>query len=267
MAIRHIISFILSAIALHFGVVSCSLEFDDTITVSVVQRMSDSAISAIPLTNDTITVESAFGLTSEYYNTPLADMPEPTKSMKVNHLGNYAQVFNDSNYVHLTEAENIGIVPVSDTRSHWHLRRPLVKIASCKDFYVEPLTYSRPYLVPEAAAMLHEIGRRFQDTIASRGGGDYSIKVTSVLRTPESIEKLQKHNVNAIDSSVHQYGTTIDISYARFAAYSDVVPRSAEDLKGVLAEVLFAMRDEGKCWVKYERHQPCFHITARKPND
>ena len=157
----------------------------------------------------------------------------------------------------------IGIEPLSDTRSHWRLRRPLVKIASCEDFYLEPLTYSSPYLVPEAAEMLHEIGRRFHDTLAVRGGGDYSIKVTSVLRTPESVSRLRRHNANAIDSSVHQLGTTIDISYSQFAAYNDRIPRSAADLKAILAEVLVAMREEGKCWIKHEYKQPCFHITAR----
>ena len=46
-------------------------------------------------------------------------------------------------------------------------------------------------------------------------------------------------------------------------ADSDRMPRSQADLKAVLAEVLEAMRNEGKCWVKHERNQPCFHITAR----
>ncbi|WP_356937065.1 DUF5715 family protein [uncultured Duncaniella sp.] len=32
----------------------------------------------------------------------------------------------------------------------------------------------------------------------------------------------------------------------------------------MLGEVLKAMREEGKLWVKHERGQPCFHITARK---
>ncbi|MDE5750275.1 MAG: hypothetical protein K2H87_05855, partial [Duncaniella sp.] len=32
-------------------------------------------------------------------------------------------------------------------------------------------------------------------------------------------------------------------------------------------EVLRAMREEGKLWVKYERGQPCYHITARKPDE
>lgn len=197
------------------------------------------------------------------FNHPLAEMPEPTVAMRTRSVGNLAEVFNDSNYVHWADAERIGITPISDTRSHWDAGRPLVKVTSCADFYVEPLTHSKPYLVPEAAALLHEIGRRFNDTIQARGGGDYRIKVTSILRTPEGIARLKRSNKNAVDSSVHQLATTFDISYARFAPFSDSIPRSATDLKAVLAEVLYQLRDEGRCWVKYERRQPCFHISAR----
>ena len=128
------------------------------------------------------------------YDNPLAELPEPTIPMPFKRMGNYAKVFNDSNYIHWKEAERIGLSPLTDTRSHWNLNVPLEKIASCKDFYVEPLTYSRPYLIPQAAAMLHEIGRRFNDSIAARGGGDYRIKVTSVLRTPESVARLKRRN-------------------------------------------------------------------------
>ena len=197
------------------------------------------------------------------YDHPLEEMPEPTQKIHINNIGPLYKVFNDSNYIHWADAEKVGITPLSDTRSHFHPGRPLVKITSCADFYVEPLTHSTPYMVPQGAAMLHEIGRRFRDSLQARGGGDYRVKVTRVLRTPANVRRLRRANRNAIDSSVHQMGTTVDISYSRFAAYAPVPARSAEDLKNLLGEVLFAMRNEGKCWVKYERHQPCFHITVR----
>lgn len=197
---------------------------------------------------------------------PLLDsMPPGGQKMRVNYVGDYAEVFNDSNYVHYAAAQEVGIEPLSTTRSHWQLRRPLVKLATCQDYYLEQLTYSVPYMVPEGAAMVSEIGRRFRDSLAVRGGGDYRIRVTSVLRTPDSVRRLRRVNRNAVDSSVHQFATTVDISYANFAASSADIPRRAEDLKGVLAEVLLAMRNEGKCYVKYERQQPCFHITCRRP--
>lgn len=197
----------------------------------------------------------------------LDSMPEPTQRIKVNYFGNLRPFFNDSNYVHWAEAEKIGIQPLTDTRSHWKLKRPIVKVTTNADFYLDTLIFSRPYLVPEAAAALHEIGKRFRDTLRVRGGGDYRIKVTSLLRTPKTVKRLRRRNRNAIDSSVHQLGTTFDISYASFIANNDKHPRSIDDLKGILAEVLKAMREEEKIYVKYEVGQPCFHITARKPKE
>ncbi|MDE5726607.1 MAG: hypothetical protein K2F86_01855 [Duncaniella sp.] len=201
--------------------------------------------------------------TVTYHKRRLDEMPEPTQRIRVNYFGSERAYFNDSNHIHMAEAERYGIEPLTDTRSHWHLRRPIVKVASCADYYVDTLIFSRPYLVPEAAGRLREIGKRFRDTIQARGGGDYRIKVTSLLRTPQTVRRLRRRNRNAIDSSVHQLGTTFDISYAAFIAGSPEPARSVDDLKGILGEVLKAMREEGKLWVKYERGQPCFHITAR----
>lgn len=197
------------------------------------------------------------------YSKPLDDMPDGVVAMYTRSVGRLDTVFNDSNYVHWAEAEKVGINLLVDTRSCWNLKRPLVKITSCPDFFVEPLTYSRPYLVPEGAAMCHEIGRRFRDSLQARGGGDYRIRISSVLRTPDCVRRLRRVNRNAVDSSVHQMATTVDIPYNSFAADSKAVPRSTADLKSILAEVLLAMRDEGKIWVKYEIKQPCFHITCR----
>ena len=36
-----------------------------------------------------------------------------------------------------------------------------------------------------------------------------------------------------------------------------------DTLKWVLAEVLRDMRESGRCYVKYEVKQGCFHITVR----
>ena len=61
----------------------------------------------------------------------LDSMPEPTQRIKVNYFGNLRPFFNDSNYVHWAEAEKIGIQPLTDTRSHWQLKRPIVKVTTC----------------------------------------------------------------------------------------------------------------------------------------
>ena len=116
--------------------------------------------------------------------------------------------------------------------------------------------------MPEAEQLLHDIGAAFIDSLESRGGGSYRIKVTSVLRTDESVARLRRVNRNATSTSAHIYGTTFDISYAKFICDSVTVPRTQEDMKNLLGEVMKDMRDRGRCYVKYERKQGCFHITA-----
>lgn len=180
--------------------------------------------------------------------------------------GSLGRVFNDSNHVQLAVASEIGIKPIEKVSDIWKIDRPLRRIASCKEYYVDNLTHSLPYLVPEASDLLGEIGARFNDSLQVRGGGDYRIKVTSVLRTSAGISKLRRQNINAVKQSAHQYGTTFDISYAKFIDDSTKVKRSQEDLKNLLAEILKELSSEGRCFVKYERKQGCFHITARPVN-
>lgn len=226
---------------------------------SVAPSSTNSTLSLL----DTLTTSNLLVDSVTPFMSHLEELPEPCVDMHVNYLGhNYGKVFNDSNYIHWNEAEKIGITPLTDLRSYWKATRGLTKIASCRDYYVEELNFSRPFLVAEASQMLAEIGRRFRDSIDARGGGNYRIKVTSVMRTPQSIARLRRRNSNAVDSSVHSLATTIDISHSSFIADDAAMPRSVNDLKGILSEVLYAMRNEGKCYVKYERKQPCFHITV-----
>ena len=85
--------------------------------------------------------------------------------------------------------------------------------------------------------------------------------VTSVLRTKEDVEKLRRYNHNATENSCHLYGTTFDIAYNKYSP----ITRSVRDdtLKWVLSEVLKDLRKQGRCHIKYEKRQGCFHITVR----
>ena len=90
--------------------------------------------------------------------------------------------------------------------------------------------------MPEAADAIHyEIGRRFTDSVAARGGSRYRIRITSVTRTPETVRRrLRRRNVNAADLSVSQL-TTVDVSYASLLLMpANPVARSVDDLKGCL---------------------------------
>ena len=92
--------------------------------------------------------------------------------------------------------------------------------------------------------------------------------VTSVLRSQEDIERLKLVNPNVSDNSCHLLGTTFDIGYNRYKTVQDPdgpkrrVVRD-DTLKWVLSEVLRDLREEGRCYVKYEKKQGCFHITVR----
>lgn len=185
---------------------------------------------------------------------------------RVKPIGPLRAAFNDSNHVQLEAARAIGITPIEDETDILALRRPLVRIESCREFYLDRLTHSYPYLVPEAALLLHDIGAAFNDSLARRGGGNYRIKVTSVLRTPTTVKRLRRVNRNATGESTHSYATTFDISYSKFICDSigSAPARTFEDLKNLLAEVLDDMRRRGRCFVKFEYKQSCFHITARK---
>ncbi|MBD5258066.1 MAG: hypothetical protein HDS52_05200 [Barnesiella sp.] len=198
------------------------------------------------------------------YDWHLDTMPSGGRKMHINYLGGtLGRVFNDSNYLHLEAARALGISPVDTPAKAWHASRPLVKIESNPDFVVDNLTHSMPYLVPEAAQLLHDIGRSFNDSLEARGGGAYKLKVTSVLRTPTTVKSLRRHNRNAVETSTHLFGTTFDISYAQFMCLNDSMPRTQEDLKNLLGEVLNDLKRRGRCYIKYERKQACFHITAR----
>lgn len=194
---------------------------------------------------------------------PVDSMPPGGERIKVRMLGSLRKVFNDSNYIHLGVARKYGITPIMKISDAWNLKVPVIRIVPTETYYIDELTYSLPYLVPRAKKLLDDIARTWKDSLMARGGGDYRLKVTSMLRTPATIKKLRRRNTAAVDSSAHQYGTTFDISFVKFVCDNPSNPRTAEDLKNLLAEVLYDLREEGRCYVKYEHKQGCFHITTR----
>lgn len=188
----------------------------------------------------------------------------PVERIRVRNLGRLAEVFNDSNYRQYAYAEKLGIAPITSLAQAYHTRRPVVKVTSNSDYTVDELTHSLPYLVPEAERLLSAIGRNFQDSLKKRGNARYRIRATSLLRTPATVKKLRRVNINATDSSTHQFGTTFDISYHRFHCLDERYQVSQEDLKNLLGEVLYDLREEGRCLVKFERKTGCYHVTATK---
>lgn len=180
-------------------------------------------------------------------------------------VGNLAKQFADLNRTHLYHARKLGIKPIANTRDILKIKRPLVHIKS-NDFYqIDRLSHSYPYLVPQAAQLLDTIAQRFHNKLEQRHGAHYKLKVTSLLRTQESVKRLQRRNVNSTSNSAHLYATTFDISHGEFIEQMfNTHKLNNTQLKNILAEVLLELRQEGKCLVKYEHKQRCFHITTTR---
>ncbi|MCQ2084140.1 MAG: DUF5715 family protein [Bacteroidaceae bacterium] len=175
----------------------------------------------------------------------------------------YRNIFNDRNDVQLEAAKNNGIkefVNCEDDVRNFRLR----KIESCDYYHVQKLTHSLPYLTPKASRLLEDMGKAFQDSLFNRGyNSNHRFTVTSLLRTPDSVKKLQKTNVNSSSNSCHCYGTTFDISYRTFQTPLRGKKASVEKMNQILMEVAYDMRRQNRCYVKYEKQQTCLHITVR----
>lgn len=180
----------------------------------------------------------------------------------------YSKTFPDSNDVHLVDAMKYGVRTVRDRDDAEQRKSELVYIAASPFYHVDPLKKSIPYLVPRAAVLLNDIGRNFFDSLFVKHIPLHQFVVTSVLRSEDDLEKLRQVNRNTSENSCHLYGTTFDIGYNRYkrvaSADGKVMPEVGNDtLKWVLSEVLRDLRQNGRCHVKHEVKQGCFHVTVR----
>lgn len=189
---------------------------------------------------------------------------------KINHNTDHAEprrqynrIFNDMNDVQLASARKNGVSGM-ESREDMESCRRLREIESCEFYNIQPLTHSSPYLVPKAARLLEDMGRAFQDSLFNRGyNRNHRFNVTSVLRTAQDIKKLQKTNVNSSTNSCHCYGTTFDISYRTFQTPQRGRKASVDKMSQILMEVVYDMRKQDRCYVKFEKQQTCLHITVR----
>lgn len=180
--------------------------------------------------------------------------------------GSYNRDFNDLNPLHLEIAQAIGIEPVANRDEAKHASKKMKEIKTNDYYEIEELKHSIPFLVPEAAQLLEDIGRNFQDSLRNLNASLYRLKVTSVTRTVDDVKNLRRRNTNSSANSAHQYGTTFDVSWVRYTKINekDTLNIDSDRLKMVLAMVLRDLRREDRCYIKHERKQGCFHITARK---
>jgi len=183
---------------------------------------------------------------------------------------NYQQVYSsklNDRIVDYSAAARLAGVGISSDANDLNKKvstKQLCKIKSCKYYKIEDLTHSYPYLTPDSRKLLDEIGRRFKNKIIHDGYNGSRLIITSMTRTAEKVKGLGKINQNASDNSPHLYGNAFDISYARFSYLKlSVTECDTWYLKEALAEVIWQLKEEKKCWATYERKQGCFHVVSR----
>ena len=186
--------------------------------------------------------------------------PEPSRYYPS--IRNLKAQFNDLNPLHLEAGRSLGLAEPPESREDidtWRLR----EIKDCRYYVVDRLDYSVPYLTRGGARLLDEIGENFRDSLEAKGMIPVRFKLSSVLRTKDDVRRLRRSgNVNASENSSHCYGCTFDIAWASY----DLPKRynaTWDQYRGVMAEVLRDLRAEGKCYVKFEAKESCFHITSR----
>ena len=191
-----------------------------------------------------------------------------TKPHKIYSVPSFKACFPDTQSVPLTAAMTYGVKRVKNREDAEKRKSELVYVGANPYYHVDRLYSSIPYLVPRAAVLLQDIGQAFFDSLYVKGIPLHRPIVTSVLRSEEDVMKLRRHNGNATENSCHLYGTTFDICYNRYETVEDPDGPARrgvrnDSLKYVLCEVLRDMREQGRCYIKYEVKQGCFHMTVR----
>ncbi|MEM9666510.1 MAG: DUF5715 family protein [Bacteroidota bacterium] len=196
----------------------------------------------------------------------------------------------DASPRHLAAARRLGIIPGADVPPLLE-DGTLVTLVDSPHWVVRDLDYSQPYVTPATVAFLTDLGTRFQAALADLGWPPLRMEVTSVLRTAESQAALRQVNPNAaLGTSAHEYGTTVDLTYAAFRAPAEpvraygtapeplaatlqqiealaierVAGRRSRELQAILGRVLIEMRAEGQVLITLERRQPVYHITVTR---
>lgn len=166
------------------------------------------------------------------------------------------------------------LVQLEDSTSHWIVRRGS----------------SPAYVVPDVRDLLQVLGARFHERLAEMGLPPYRMEVTSALRTTLRQDRLRGSNANAAAGvSSHEFGATVDLSYAAFAppeqlpenalgehppelaphlerivdlALESVSARKSRELGAIFSGVLREAQAEGLALVIYERQQTVYHLTV-----
>lgn len=178
-------------------------------------------------------------------------------------------LMNDNVLAHWKESKQNGLIREPQRKSDIlrHFRNGnLVELTSNEKYFIDTMYYSYPYARPFVKSFIDELWSRFQYKLKNTDLYGTQLVLTSFTRTRSSVQRLLRKNKNAIKGSTHLHGTTFDISYHTFLFHRELSDGEISHLKETLATVLFEMRQEKKCFVKYEYFQTCFHVVCRNTN-
>lgn len=128
----------------------------------------------------------------------------------------------------------------------------LVRVpSSTPDYYIHAVPSSYRYTRPWTKTFLTRLSRQFSAKFGHR------LRVTSLVRTANSQQRLARVNGNAADAtgparSSHLTGATIDIS-KRFMSAKE---------RQWMRDVLYSLREQGYLFAIEEFSQPTFHIMV-----
>ncbi len=195
------------------------------------------------------------------------------------------------NATHVARARVLGVrVADEDMLDSLLAEGRLTVLEDSTDYWIVRPGDSPAHVTPDLRALLSILGQRFHERLAELDLPPYRMEVTSALRTAERQARLRRGNANAAAGvSSHEFGTTVDLSYAAFAppagrpdellvdvpsdlqrtleqlidlSFESVSARKSRELGRVFSQVLNEAQDEGLALVIYERQQTVYHLTV-----
>ena len=210
-----------------------------------------------------------------------------------------AQLRRSLNKEHIEAARTFGMEPVIRRNRLVRAARDsgLVRLESTPRYRFLDATYSVPVATHGVRRALDSLSVRFWADLEARQLPGFRFMISSMLRSVEDQAALRNVNVNAsAERSSHEYGTTFDVTYARFGynggpepelrhlprglapivrgqtrsyilskreqAYRRLAMEHSEELAASLGRALIALEDQGVLLALRERRQPVYHITA-----
>jgi hypothetical protein len=195
------------------------------------------------------------------------------------------------NASHIARARQLGIrAEDEDAVDSLVAAGRLIELEDSTRYWIVRPGDSPAHVVPDVRALLEVLGERFQARLADLGLPPYRVEITSAYRTAERQARLRRTNPNASAGvSSHEFGTTVDLSYAAFAppadvpgaiidgvaedlrphirriadlAFESVSARKSRELGKIFSQVLAEAQNEGIVLVIYERQQTVYHLTV-----